>query len=48
MIDLKYLDKVQCNIFKVALGLVNGIIWNWTMISDRIYYRKKKVMNMSQ
>lgn len=48
MIDLKYLDNKLCNIVKVALGLVNGIIWNWTMISDRIYYRKQKVINVSQ
>lgn len=47
MIDLKYLDNKLCNILKVALGLVNGIIWNWTMISDRIYYRKQKVINVS-
>lgn len=48
MIDLKYLDKILCNILKVTLGLVNGIIWNWTMISDRIYYRKQKIINISQ
>lgn len=48
MIDLKYLDKILCNILKVALGLVSDIIWNWTMISDRLYYRKQKVLNISQ
>lgn len=48
MIDLKYLDEILCNVLKVALGLVNGIIWNWTMISDRICYRKQKVINISQ
>lgn len=48
---LKNARQILCNVLEVALGLVNGRIgriWNWTMISDIIYYIMQKVINISQ